>query len=79
MTPCTACGAVWDADGYYHTPDGEIVQPCKVCKCDSVSIYYLNNAEQIRERKRQAYYEDVERKRAYYRNYRRQQRAQSAV
>ncbi len=77
---CTSCGCEWDAeDGYYHTDQDEIIQPCRVCRCDSASIYYVNNAEEIREKKRASYYADLERKRAYYRNYRQQQRSQASA
>jgi hypothetical protein len=78
MIPCSACGCCWDESGYY-TYKGDIEQPCKECRLDTSSVYYLNNAEQVRERKRQAYYQDVERKREYYRNYRRQQRAATSA
>ena len=77
---CTGCGCVWDSDGFYRTASGEIVQPCRVCRCDTSSVYYSNNAEAVREKKRAAYYADLERKREYYRSYRRAQRqAQSTA
>ena len=74
MIPCTSCGCCWTDDGYYRY-QGAIQQPCKVCRCDVSSVYYLNHADKVRERNRTAYYQDVERKRTYYREYRRQQRA----
>jgi hypothetical protein len=50
---CTSCMCEWDADeGFYRTADGAIAQPCKVCRCDSSSVYYWNNAEAVREAKR---------------------------
>jgi len=78
MISCSSCGCCWDESGYYFYKS-EVEQPCKECRLNTSSVYYLNHAEEIRERKRQAYYQDVERKRAYYRNYRRQQRAQVSV
>lgn len=72
---CTSCMCEWDADeGFYRTADGAIAQPCKVCRCDSSSVYYWNNAEAVREAKRTAYYADLEAKRAYYRTYRQARR-----
>lgn len=80
MTPCTCtmCGCSWDAEGFY-TQDGEIVQPCKICRLDAASIYYTQNAEVIREKKRNSYYADLESKRAYYRNYRQNRRSQASA
>lgn len=78
LTPCTACGCSWDADGFYHS-NGELVQPCKVCRCDTASIYYTNNAEVIREKKRQSYYDNLDSKREYYRTYRQSKRSQPAA
>lgn len=76
---CTTCGCEWDVeDGFYHHGD-ELIQPCKVCRCDTASIYYVNNGEEIREKKRASYHADLERKRAYYRNYRQQQRSQATA
>lgn len=79
MTPCicTSCGCEWDADGFYSV-NGEVIQPCRICRLDSASIYRLNNAEAISERKRQKYYMDVEASRAYFRNRKRAQRAQAS-
>lgn len=74
---CTQCGCEWNHDGFY-TYQGEIIQPCKLCRQDTASIYRLNNAEIISERKRQRYYADVEASRSYYRDRKRQQRAQAA-
>jgi hypothetical protein len=79
MIPCSQCGAVWDEEGYYHRTNGDLAQPCKVCCSDAKSIYYVNNLETIREKQREAYYRDLDRKREYYRKYRRMQRAQATV
>lgn len=75
---CTSCGCEWDAEGFY-THEGEIIQPCKICRCDTASIYYARNAEVIREKKRASYYADLESKRAYYRNYRQTRRSQASA
>jgi hypothetical protein len=73
---CSSCGCVWDSDeGFYHTADGEIIQPCKLCRCDRSSIYYLNNAEIVRARRKQKYYADLAASRAYDRQRKRLQRA----
>lgn len=77
---CTSCGCEWDSeDGFYHNADGSTRQPCKICQCDTNSLYYVNNAEMIREQKRESYYAALEEKRAYYRQYRARQRAQATV
>ena len=78
LTPCTACGCSWDDDGFYHS-NGEIVQPCKVCRCDTASIYYANNLETIREKQRAKYHADLEAKRAYFRTYRQSRRSQASA
>jgi hypothetical protein len=74
VTPCSACGCCWGVDGFY-SHDGEIVQPCKECRKDAKSIYYLNNRDSILEAQRTAYYRSHEARKAYYREYRRAQRA----
>ncbi len=76
LTPCTACGCCWDDDGYYHYK-GEIQQPCRVCRCDTSSQYYLNNHTEIRERQNAAYHADIEAKRKYQREWKRQRRGQA--
>lgn len=75
---CTSCGCEWDAEGFYHSND-EVIQPCKLCRCDTSSIYYANNAEAIREKQRAAYYADLDAKRAYFRNYRQARRTQASA
>lgn len=75
MTPCSMCGCEFDADGFYHTEDNEVIQPCKICRCDQSSIYYYNNAEVIRERRRKHYYADLAASREKDRNRKRLQRA----
>jgi hypothetical protein len=75
---CTSCLCDWPPEGFY-TQNGEPVQPCRICRCDTASIYYLRHAEQVRERKRKAYYDRLEAKRDYYRQYRRRARAQATV
>lgn len=74
MTPCSMCGCEFDADGFYYT-NGELQQPCKVCRCDQSSIYYYNHAETVRERRRKKYYADLATSRLVDRNRKRQQRA----
>lgn len=76
MTPCTCCGVEYDASGFYHT-DGMLEQPCRICRCDQQSIYYYNNAEAIREKRRQRYYADLEASRERDRNRKRQKREQT--
>lgn len=76
---CTGCGCEWEPEGFYRTASGEPVQPCKVCRCDTASIYYLRNAERVREKRRADYHAQIEAKRAYYRAYRRQQRQVQAT
>jgi hypothetical protein len=71
------CGCEYDADGFYEV-DGAIVQPCKICRCDQQSIYYYNNAEAIRERRRKRYYADLAASREKDRNRKRQKRIQPA-
>lgn len=73
MIPCTCCGCDYDADGFYYT-GGELQQPCKTCRCDQSSIYYYNNAEAVRERRRKNYYADLAANRAKDRNRKRLQR-----
>lgn len=73
MITCTGCGCDYDADGFYYT-GGDIVQPCKICRCDQSSIYYYNNAEAVRERRRKNYYADLAANRAKDRNRKRLQR-----
>lgn len=75
MVTCTACGCSWDESGYYHCK-GCLVQPCKECRLDRRSIAYLNNRDRILETRRTAYYDNHEANKAYYREYRRAQRAQ---
>lgn len=77
MTPCTCCGVEYDADGFYCT-NGEIVMPCKICRCDQSSIYYYNHAEEVRTRRRNRYYADLAASRAKDRNRKRQKRIQPA-
>ncbi len=74
-TPCTCCGCDLDADGFYYTEEGELIQPCIICKCDQASIYYYNNAEAVRERRRNNYYANLEASREKDRIRKRQQRA----
>ncbi len=74
MTTCTCCGCAYDADGFY-SQGGELIQPCIICRCDTSSIYYYNNAEVIREQRRKRYYADLEASRERERNRKRQQRA----
>lgn len=76
---CSCCGCSWDKDsGYYHSK-GVPQQPCRECRLDSKSIAYMNNRESILEAQRTAYYTDHERRKAYYREYRRSQRAQATA
>lgn len=76
MFTCTSCGCAFDVDGFYHHPQtGEVIQPCKICRCDQQSIYYYNNAEDIREQRRNRYYADIEASRTAARIRMRQQRA----
>jgi hypothetical protein len=75
---CTSCLCDWTPEGFY-TQDGAIVQPCKVCRCDSSSVYYLNNHARIREQQRESYYSNLEAKRAYMRDYMRNRRAAATV
>jgi len=74
MTPCTCCGCEYDAEGFY-TQDGEIIQPCKICRCDQASVNYYNNAATIREQRRNRYYADLATNREKERNRKRLQRA----
>lgn len=78
MIPCTSCGAVWAADGFY-TYKGEIIQPCRICRCDKVSVYYLNNAERLREKRRARYYAQLDKNRAREREYKRVARTAAAT
>ncbi len=78
MYTCTSCGCSWDDSGFYHCK-GDIVQPCRECRLDAKSINYLNNRDTILEAQRTAYYADHETRKAYYREYRREQRANSAA
>lgn len=75
---CSQCGCCWDEDEYYTT-NGEIEMPCKYCKLDAKSIHYVNNRDRILEAQREAYYANHEARKAYYREYRRQQRAQASA
>lgn len=74
---CTSCLCDWEPEGFYRTHEGELVQPCKVCRCDKSSVYYLNNHQEVRERQNKSYYDNHETRKAYYRDYRRQQRQQA--
>lgn len=74
MIECTSCGCCWDATGYY-THKGAIIQPCIVCRCDTSSVYYVNNAEQVRAKRRERYYADLEATRARERERKRLARA----
>jgi hypothetical protein len=74
-TACTSCGCEYAPDGFYYT-NGELEQPCKVCRCDQQSIYYYNNAEAIREKRRNRYYADLAASREKDRNRKRQKSAQ---
>lgn len=78
MVECTSCGCSWDESGYYHCK-GELQQPCKECRKDTKSISYLNNRDSILEAQRTAYYSNHEAAKAYYREYRRSQRAQATA
>lgn len=80
MTPCacTLCGVEYNADGFYYTDEGEQIQPCRICRCDQQSIYYYNNAEAIREKRRNRYYADLAASREKDRNRKRQRAQQPA-
>lgn len=80
MTPCvcTECGCEWPADGFTYT-DGRLQQPCNVCRCDNSSIHYYQNAEAIREKRKNRYYADLAASREYERNRKRQKRSQAAA
>jgi hypothetical protein len=78
--PCNSCGCEYDADGFYYTEDtGELIQPCIICRCDESSIYYYNNAEAIRTKRRERYYADLEASRERDRNRKRLQRANASA
>jgi hypothetical protein len=70
---------MWDESGFRHSKEGEIIQPCIECRKDADSIHYLNNRDQILETRRVAYYADHEARKAYFRQYRRNQRAQTQM
>lgn len=77
---CTSCGCEWETEeGFYTTQQGEVVQPCRFCFCDNSSVYYLNHHKEVRDRQNKAYYDRHEERKAYYREYRRQQRAQASA
>ena len=76
---CSCCGCSWDEESGYYRQNGVAVQPCIECRLDSKSIAYLNNRDSILEAQRAAYYADHEAKKAYYRQYRRLQRAQATA
>lgn len=76
MVQCTCCGCSWDESGFYHYK-GEIAQPCKECRKNTKSIHYLNNRDKILDTQRASYYAQHEARKAYYRSYRRNQRAQA--
>lgn len=79
MVKCTCCGCSWDEnDGFYHYK-GEIAQPCKECRKNTKSIHYLNNRDRILDEQREAYYSQHEARKAYFRQYRRQTRAQASA
>ena len=78
MIECTSCGCCWGESGFY-TRKGEIVQPCRECRLDTKSIHYLNNRQEILETQRTAYYADHEARKAYFRDYRRNRRAQATA
>lgn len=79
MVKCSRCGCSWDeTTGYYHCK-GVIQQPCKECRLDAKSIRYLNNRDSILESQRNAYYEDHEASKEYYRLYRRSESAQATA
>lgn len=75
---CTSCLCEWEPEGFYEQ-DGVAVQPCIVCRCDKSSVYYLNNHQQVRDRQNKAYYQNHDARKAYYRDYRRQQRSQASA
>lgn len=77
-TICSCCGCSWDDSGYYHCK-GVLRQPCKECQLDRKSIRYLNNRESILAAQRNAYYEDHEASKAYFREYRRSESAQATA
>jgi hypothetical protein len=78
LTPCSACGCVWDESGYYHYK-GDIEQPCIECRKDTKSVHYLNNRDRILAQQRESYYAQHEARKAYFRDYRRNQRAQASL
>lgn len=78
MHECSSCGCEFDADGFYHTQEGEIIQPCVICRCDNASVYYYNNAEAVRQRRRETYYKDLAASRERERIRKRQYREQAA-
>lgn len=75
MYTCTACGCTWDESGFYVYDDG-VEQPCKECRKDAKSTYYYNHQLEILEAQRKAYYDDHESRKAYFRDKRREYRAQ---
>ena len=75
MTMCTSCGCEWDDSGFYVYDDG-IEQPCKECRKDVSSQHYYNHQLEILESRRQAYYDAHESRKAYFRDKRREYRAQ---
>lgn len=79
MVECTSCGCQWDAESGYYYSKGELQQPCKECRKDAKSIRYLNNRDSILEAQRAAYYTDHEAQKAYFKEYRRNQRTQPAA
>jgi hypothetical protein len=78
MVICTSCGCSWDDTGYYYCK-GRVQQPCIECRKDAKSIDYLNKRDSILEAQRTAYYTDHEATKAYYREYRRAKRAETAA
>jgi hypothetical protein len=79
MVKCSSCDCCWDADnGYYHSK-GELQQPCKECRKDAKSIRYLNNRDSILEAQRTAYYTNHAEQKEYFKEYRRNQRTQTAA
>ena len=81
MYTCTACGCTWDESGFY-VYDGVVEQPCIECRKDESSKHYYNHQLEILEKRRQAYYDNHESRKAYFRDkrreYREAQRAASA-
>lgn len=79
MVQCTSCGCCWEAESGYYFSKGVLQMPCRECRKDAASIRYLNKRERILAARQETYYTDHAGSKAYFKEYRRNQRAQATA